>query len=226
MPHIKLFALVFGLAGVLILLGAVFFAQNALSLLNDGVRTTGVIDRFETHYDDGTLMYSAVYHYDVSGVRYEVQSNSSTSWKPGNEGDPVEIIYDPDAPESGTTNSLAGLWLPALIMGALGSIFSLLGIGFLIFHRRVARVLQDGVPVNTRDWEVFKRGNRGGNFRIVAGFDYNGQRYSSKETWISARRSVLLRNGQEVIVKVPSDNPGKALVDIEMSLRQAGVMEG
>lgn len=70
----------------------------------------------------------------------EVQFTSSVSSKPPaySVGEKVEVLYRPDRPEDAEVNSLMALWLGVIILGALGSGFSLVGAGIIFGWGRKA----------------------------------------------------------------------------------------
>lgn len=70
----------------------------------------------------------------------EVQFTSSVSSKPPaySVGERVEVLYRPDRPEDAEVNSLMALWLGVIILGALGSGFSLVGAGIIFGWGRKA----------------------------------------------------------------------------------------
>jgi hypothetical protein len=71
----------------------------------------------------------------------EVQFTSSVSSKPPaySVGEKVEILYRPDRPEDAKVNAFMSLWLGVIILGALGSMFALVGAGIIFgWGRRAA----------------------------------------------------------------------------------------
>lgn len=63
----------------------------------------------------------------------EIQFTSSVSSKPPSYsvGETVEVIYQPDRPDEAEVNSFMTLWLGVMIVGALGTVFSLIGLALV-----------------------------------------------------------------------------------------------
>jgi Protein of unknown function (DUF3592) len=64
----------------------------------------------------------------------EVQFTSSVSSKPPaySVGEKVEVLYRPDRPEDAEVNAFMSLWLGVIILGALGSGFSVVGAAMVL----------------------------------------------------------------------------------------------
>ncbi len=124
----KIVGLIFLGVGILLLGGALLAGTSSLSLLRDGVRTTGHVLEFNQYFDDeGTLMYSPVYIFlDEQGQEQIVQSKISSSSPRYRQGQSVQLIYHPGKPETASTISYFDLWFLAGILGFLG-------LGFFIF---------------------------------------------------------------------------------------------
>ncbi|AWW73010.1 hypothetical protein CD351_01060 [Erythrobacter sp. KY5] len=109
------------------------FLASDRELATAGVRTTGVvIENIKSRDSDGDLLYSPVVAFhDVSGVRHIYQSSTKTNWSDYSRGETVELIYNPDDPTDAVINSVMDrFFLPSMFAG-LGSIFALIGAGFL-----------------------------------------------------------------------------------------------
>jgi hypothetical protein len=126
----KIVGLIFLGVGILLLGGALLAGMNSLSLLRDGVRTTGNVLEFSESYDDeGNRMYSPVYIFlDEQGQEQVVQSIISSSSPRYRQGQTVELIYRPGKPQTASTISYFDLWFLAGILGVLGLGFFIFGI--------------------------------------------------------------------------------------------------
>jgi hypothetical protein len=124
----KKVGIIFLVVGILLLGGAILAGMNTVSLLNEGVRTTGnVVEFLESYDDEGDLMYTPVFVFlDEQGQEQRVQSKISSSSPRFRQGQAVELIYRPGKPETADTTSFFDLWLLAGILGFMA-------IGFIAF---------------------------------------------------------------------------------------------
>ncbi len=126
----KIVGLIFLGVGILLLGGALLAGMNTLSLLREGVRTTGNVLEFNESYDDeGTLMYSPVYIFlDEQGREQIVQSIISSSSPHYRRGQTVELIYRPGKPQTASTISYFDVWFLTGILGVMGLGFTAFGV--------------------------------------------------------------------------------------------------
>jgi hypothetical protein len=68
----------------------------------------------------------------------EIQFTSSVSSKPPSYsvGETVEVLYPPDQPDKAEVNSFMTLWLGVIIVGVLGTVFSLIGLALVFAFGR------------------------------------------------------------------------------------------
>jgi len=124
----KRFFYVFLMAGIffLLLIGEVFVSNiiklNSLdsSVLSSSVEVSSYID------DEGSVMYSPTYHYEVNGQNYICDSNSSSSNHPGMEN--KQVYYDSKDPSNCMTEYSTSSNNMILIFLIIPIVFILIGV--------------------------------------------------------------------------------------------------
>ena len=95
------------------------------------VRTTAVVDHYNTSLNAGKTEYTAVYVFtDQNQVRREVTSSISSTSRP-TIGATQVVAYDPEQPENAViTSGIEGnMWK---IMAGIGALFAVLGLGTFV----------------------------------------------------------------------------------------------
>lgn len=114
--------LVVGLIVLVILLGIYISFKNKEKMMDSWVMSYDV--SVQSHYDDeGSILYSPVYYYDVNGTKYECRSNSSSSIYPST--DNKVVYYEKDNPANCISDYskktskviLACLIIPTILIG-------------------------------------------------------------------------------------------------------------
>ncbi|MEM8724092.1 MAG: DUF3592 domain-containing protein [Pseudomonadota bacterium] len=123
-------------------------------LAANGERVSGtVIDIVSYRDSDGDTMYRPVVEFvDAKGIRQEFSSDVSSSSARFSRGELVEVIFDPDSPGDAIIDTfMERHFLPLMFVG-MGSLFALVGCGFLWFMIRrrqiVARLKMRGLRVD------------------------------------------------------------------------------
>jgi hypothetical protein len=101
------------------------FTKRAVPLMG----TVTAYDQYESSDDDGstTTMYTPIFDYDYNGTRYTHTSEMSSSSQSYAIGESIELLIDPEQPEAVLVNSFTGMWLLPLLLGVMGSVFTLVG---------------------------------------------------------------------------------------------------
>jgi len=118
--------------GLIMLTVVSYLIYSDFTFQQRAIPITGTLVDFETSYstdDDGgsTLMYAGIYEYEYNGKKYKHYSNTSSSSPPGQTGEQVEVLLDPDDPSRVTINTFGERWTLVLILGILGTIFTVVG---------------------------------------------------------------------------------------------------
>ncbi len=101
--------------------GAYYFYNDTQTFLETAEITNGEIIRFNESRNDGEISYTAVIRYTPASGRAIEFANNTSSKNPSHAiGDVVEVIYNPDDPNSARLNSYFGLHGFTTILGILG----------------------------------------------------------------------------------------------------------
>lgn len=106
------------------------FVKRAIPVMGEIVN----YDSYESSNDDGgtTTMFTPTFAYSFHGREYKYKSTTSSSAQDYKIGDKVEILVDPDDPNSVLVNDFWERWLLVLVLGFLGTMFS--GMGYLVYR--------------------------------------------------------------------------------------------
>jgi hypothetical protein len=77
--------------------------------------------------------FAPVVEYHVDGQTYRIRGHFSSNFPP-KQGETVSVVYPPDRPSEGMIDSFWEQWLGPLLFGGLGLIFTLVGLGMLIYQ--------------------------------------------------------------------------------------------
>ncbi|MEH1824675.1 MAG: DUF3592 domain-containing protein [Nostoc sp.] len=129
----RIFGSIFGGVGSILTITGIIIGLNTRSFVTSAIPAQGtVIDLVKSSSTDKKGRTSYVY-YPV--VKFTARSGETTIFKARTatnppeyiKGQQVEILYNPQKPDSAIINSWLSLWfLPAMLTG-LGSIFALIG---------------------------------------------------------------------------------------------------
>jgi hypothetical protein len=148
----KTFNLIFGLflAIGLAFAGVSLWAiRDTQSFVAKAATAEGQVVSLEYRYDSsrssgsGGAYYPVVKYKTATGEEHTFHSNAGSSPPSYRVGEAVGVLYDPKNPFDARIDGFFSLWLLAIIFGALGCVFSLLGLGGLIVPRFWARQAHD-----------------------------------------------------------------------------------
>ncbi len=123
--------------------GAFYLADQALEA--KGGRANGTVIALNRHRDsDGDTMYQPEVEFrDRNGTQHRFVSSISSSSPGVSRGESVGVIYDPDAPGDAKIDSFMQRYFFPLMFGGIGSVFALIGTGFLWSYWRRREVISD-----------------------------------------------------------------------------------
>lgn len=159
----------------------------------------------------------------------EIQFTSSVSSKPPSYrvGETVEVLYRQERPEDAEVNGLVTLWLGVMILGGLGSVFSLIG-GGLVFAlgRKVGNpgLKLTGMSIQT-DFQGVERDSEGGRhaFQVVTQWKNPAtgeiHLFHSDPLWYDP--TAHIKTGK-ITVYIERGNPEKYFMDISFLPKLAG----
>ena len=219
------------IGGVFLPFGLVFagiggwFIWSDLSLASAGGRASGTVIAIDSYRDsDGDTMHRPVVEFfDTKGTRHQFSSAMSSSSPDYEQGETVDVIYDPDAPGQAKIDSFFERFLFPGIFGLFGAVFAGVGAGFLIgFIRRkqtIAQLLRNGIPIQAEFQQCYRdtstKVNGRSPYRVVAqGLHPTTGKlatYKSEPIWLDL--SDQLTDGH-VKVLVDPQHPKKHYVDL------------
>jgi hypothetical protein len=136
----------FGLVpiGLLLLLAAACSVWTTRAWLARAVEVPGsVIEMVRVRDSDNTgyLFTPRVRFQTANGRTIEFQSSVRTNPPAYRTGQAVQVLYDPEEPQSAAIRGVLSLWLMPIILSFIGSIFVGLGMAMVVLSGHVARVL-------------------------------------------------------------------------------------
>ena len=138
MTSTTLVALLFGLAGMALVVGSTVCFKGTRRFLCTSAATTGTVKRLLVDDDmspDGDVYYRVLVEFaDSAGRPVEVTWPTGTTPPPYRIGQQVPILYDTHRPQHATINSLGSIWFWVLTLFGLGAAFA--GGGIALFVTR------------------------------------------------------------------------------------------
>lgn len=133
MNSARIIKFVFGLVGVLMLIGAGLLYQNTTKFIASASRAQGeVIDllRVESSRRNSSDTWRPMVHFKLpSGEIIEFTPSSSSSPPAYDKGEIVEVFFNPADPKDARLNGFFDLWGGAAIVGGLGAVFLAFAVG-------------------------------------------------------------------------------------------------
>jgi len=138
MPNPKLFGIVIGVAGVVLLITGGYFASQQMAFLDRSVETKAVVvdlhweEQYMSDQEHGyfTLIGWPIFQFvDLrTGEQITAQGSVGSSDPPFSVGQEVDILYDPENPFGLVTiKSLWDIWLLPIVLFFIAAIFVLVG---------------------------------------------------------------------------------------------------
>ncbi len=231
----KLFGLIFGAIGLVLIVVAIIIAVNRVNFINSADKITGTVTditysvRKSSSRNSGRTGGGTEVTYTYEGKEY-VRNLSSTS-SSIQQGDEVVIYVDKDNPRN--IELEAFVFFPVIIIGAIGIPFFIIGLVFLIVAGRkgnkMKRLMSEGrkvyAEVTGGAMNYSYRVNGKHPFKLECRYTdpYNGAvfLYSSENTFMIPDNYI----GQQVAVYVDKADYSKYHVDLD-SLAEAGSSAG
>lgn len=163
MPRFVLWVgLVFGIIGLAIMAGGVWSWQSRQAIIDEGVRTTGIVTELDYRSDDegGGSYYPVVEFRDRSGQPRTYHANSGSNPPSYVRGERVEIVYLTGNPEHALIDDFMGRWMLPVFLLCFGGVFAAIGWTTVYFYSRrkrtIAKLKARGLPVTARFVECFR----------------------------------------------------------------------
>ncbi|MBD2450598.1 DUF3592 domain-containing protein [Nostoc sp. FACHB-152] len=129
----RLFGSIFAGVGSIFAILGIVFVLNTHSFIGKSISTQGTVVDLERHTSTDSKGRSSTAYYPVikftpsSGDPIVFEANSGSNPPAHHRGQQIDILYNPQAPESAMINSWLDLWfLPGMFTG-MGSLFVVIG---------------------------------------------------------------------------------------------------
>lgn len=148
------FGIFFFLFGCIFISLGVSFSISTKSFIRDALTMNATLVRYEMirSSNSTTIMYTPVFSYVINGETIETAASYSSSSRSYRTGDSVEVFVSKEDPYQMKENSFSALWLLPIIFSGLGSLFSLIGSGILVYVYRSSlkakKLISSGVPTS------------------------------------------------------------------------------
>lgn len=228
----RIFMLVFGLTGLILLTVAFFLFRSEISFRTDALRAPGVVvDLVPSSGSRGGTLYKTVFVFaDNKDRKHRITGNVASSPPAHNPGEAVTVLYKPGEPENAQLDSFMSSWFAPLLVGGLGIVFTSVSAGILIsaLRRRsmLTRLAAGGTQIQARvDGTYLDAGiqmNGRSPYRITAQWqnplDQKVYVFRSDPIWFDPKPFM---HADTVNVTINADNPHQYEMDISF-LPEAG----
>ena len=127
----------FLLVGIGITIAGFFNYQKTNNFLATAQTVNAQVVKYDSHISTSrrkrrttrTIMYTPLFAYQINGEDFVTKSKSSSSSKPYQIGEKVDIFYNAENPNEIRQNTFFDLWGLSLIFSIMGTIFTLAGLG-------------------------------------------------------------------------------------------------
>ncbi len=214
----------FALVGASMLIGACFIATNTLYFTAKAQLTEGrVVENVRRRSGDSDTYYPVVEFVTTDGQHVQVMSSPGSTPPTYDVGESVDVLYRPDNIDDARINSFLSLWLGAIIMGSIGSVFFFIGAGLPFLQarekRRNERLKATGKPVDAKFCHVELNERYSVNsrhpYRVVCQWQNPATGkihvFNSNNIWFDPTAYI---NKESLTVFIDRNNPKTYVVDI------------
>ncbi len=222
----------FSLIGLGMLFGAFLLFNGTNSFLSEATRAEGtVVDLVRSRSSDSTTYAPVVTFMNQQGQDIEFVSSVSSNPPSYSIGEKVTVLYRPGEPQNAKIDGFFSLWFGVIILGALGSIFFLIGAGIIITTllkgRKEEYLKKNGVPIETDFQSVELNGSLSVNgrhpFRVLSQWRNPATSevhlFHSNNLWYDPTSYIT---SKRITVFIEPDNPKNYLVDLSFLPKMAG----
>lgn len=201
MKVVSIIKYLFFVIGLALLAGAGYLYQSKQTFLSQATQTEGVVvDLSLSRSDNSDVYYPVVTFQTQSGESVQFKASVGSNPPSYEEGEKVEVLYDPAAPKEAEINSFSSLYLAPLILGILGSVFFLIGFSIILYgylkQKKAQYLLSNGMPLQTKIEQI----------AINTSIDINGRNpYQIISQWLEPSSQELYIFKSDNIWFDPSD---------------------
>jgi hypothetical protein len=141
----KIFTYVFGGIGLLLLAISGFLVYNHQRFMGSALKGHGEVIRLEYHRSSngsGGTYYPVVRYTTQDGKEIEFTSSSGSNPASYEEGEKVNVMYNPKNPQEVSLPDFFSQWGAALIVGFIGAVFGSVGFGFGFYELKRKKDIQ------------------------------------------------------------------------------------
>lgn len=208
--------------GLGMLFGAFSLYTNTQDFISGAVAANGKVIELVRSSDSTT--YKPVVQFKTKNGKIVQFTSSSGSNPPSySQGDVVEVLYEESSPNQAKIKGLFSLWGWAIILGVLGTVFSLIGLSIIAFgylkNKKINYLKRNGTPIIANFQSVEVNGSLEVNGRNPYQICVQWKNPATSELHIFNSENIWFDptdhiNQEEIIVLIEKDNPGKYYVDI------------
>jgi hypothetical protein len=220
-----IFGSVFGLVGLVFLVVAIFTVRSELAFRAVAISAPGtVVDLEPTSGSRGGTTYKPVFEFtDRDDHLHRVTGSVASSPPSFKRGEAVRVLYQPENPDQAHLDSFMDTWFLPLIFGTLGTVFTSIAGGCLIYglRRRTRRtsLIASGTRIQARVDGVEHDRNTSVNgrnpWRIVAQWQHPVDQkvyvFRSDSIWFDP--TPYLHQSVDVLVDI--DHPHRYVMDTD-----------
>ena len=146
---------VFAIIGLTLLGGALYLYKDKQAFLKKAEVTQGTVIELLRTKSDNSITYCPVVAFTTkAGTKISFSSSVSSNPPSYNEGENVEVLYDPINPNNATIKGFKSLYLGVLIVGIIGTAFFILGFISIRFgylkQKKLQYLLDNGQRISTK----------------------------------------------------------------------------
>lgn len=131
--------------GVMLLLGTAWTVWSTRTWIAHAVEVKGaVIEMVRTRdREDTTYLFAPVVRFETREGRTVEFESTMRSYPPAyRTGQAVTVLYDPDEPRYAAIRGFFSLWLMAIILGFIGTVFLSVGSGMVVLSARAGKFFE------------------------------------------------------------------------------------
>lgn len=227
----------FAAIGIAMLIGAVFWCLSVRSFIAEAQRAEGtVVDLVQSRSSSSNSSSSSstyrpvVQFRDARGAQIEFTSSSGSNPPSYSVGERVTVLYRASEPNRASIDGFFSLWGGPVIVGALGTVFLLVGGSMIVWiaakQRRDEYLRSSGKPIETEFQAVDL--NRAFNvngrhpFRVTTQWlnpaTNEVHLFHSNNLWFDPTQYL---SGKRIIVYIEPNNPKRYYMDVSFLPRVA-----
>lgn len=131
----KIISLIFTFVGLVLLWGANYSYKTTTEFQQNAVSAKGTVISLAESRSKGRTLYKPVVEYSYNNQSFQIKG-SVASRPPAYEiGENVNILLKTDTPNEAIIDSFFEKWFLAILFAALGTVFTLIGVGMLFLNR-------------------------------------------------------------------------------------------